>query len=230
LRRVRIQAYRVDQQVETQEVQVQKPTAQAAYLFALFALKIPQLRPGPGIEVFVLDAWMVETMVPDQEQIWDGEELNSGVRLDLLIDRISNQIGASQVYRYQGGQTYWPEHRMERVGIDQNITNKHSRNSTSLSFSELDDRSRPAHLLDQPEPIQVAAPVPDYPPLLFRHKEVVHTIRKADGPERLEQPWWIQDGQHRDYFYVEDEEGRRYWIFRLGDYRTGTWFLHGYCV
>ena len=93
------------------------------------------------------------------------------------------------------------------------------------------DRPRPVQLLARPEPIQVTAPIPDYPPMLFRHKGKLHTIKKADGPERIEQEWWLQEGEHRDYYAVEDEEGQRYWLFRSGHY-TGDqrqqWFLHGY--
>jgi protein ImuB len=84
-------------------------------------------------------------------------------------------------------------------------------------------------LLPAPETIEVTAPVPDYPPMNFRYKGKFHKIRKADGPERIEQEWWIQDGQHRDYYSVEDEEGCRYWLFRLGHYDEDyQWFIHGF--
>jgi len=66
---------------------------------------------------------------------------------------------------------------------------------------------------------------------LFRYKGKLHKVIKADGPERIEQEWWLQDGQHRDYYCVEDEEGCRYWLFRLGHYdaeRTYKWFIHGF--
>ena len=71
----------------------------------------------------------------------------------------------------------------------------------------------------------------DYPPMNFRHKGTLHIIINADGPERIEQEWWLNEGEHRDYYYVEDEEGRRYWLFRLGHYdadKNYGWFLHGY--
>ena len=83
----------------------------------------------------------------------------------------------------------------------------------------------------KPEPIEVTAPIPDYPPMLFRYKGKLHKIIKADGPERIEQEWWLQEGQHRDYYCVEDEEGCRYWLFRSGHYdaeKTYQWFIHGF--
>ena len=64
-----------------------------------------------------------------------------------------------------------------------------------------------------------------------RYKGVLHKVIKADGPERIEQEWWMAEGQHRDYYAVEDEEGRRYWLFRSGHYtaeKLYQWFLHGF--
>jgi protein ImuB len=86
------------------------------------------------------------------------------------------------------------------------------------------------HLLSNPEIIEVSVPIPDYPPLLFKYKNKVHHVAKADGPERIEQEWWMQEGLYRDYYCVEDEEGKRYWLFRAGDYNSGgpKWFIHGF--
>jgi protein ImuB len=65
----------------------------------------------------------------------------------------------------------------------------------------------------------------------FRYKGKLHKVIRADGPERIEQEWWIKEGEHRDYYAVEDAEGARYWIFRLGHYNTeknNHWYLHGF--
>ena len=55
-----------------------------------------------------------------------------------------------------------------------------------------------------------------------------------EGPERIAPEWWRKPGSARlrDYYRVEDKEGRRYWIFRaglFGDGRGGEpiWYLHG---
>jgi protein ImuB len=93
------------------------------------------------------------------------------------------------------------------------------------------DRPRPLQLLARPQPVEVTAPIPDYPPMLFRYLGILHTIKKADGPERIEPEWWIAEGLHRDYYAVEDEEGKRYWLFRAGHYAEDSrpqWFIHGF--
>jgi protein ImuB len=59
----------------------------------------------------------------------------------------------------------------------------------------------------------------------------LHQITRADGPERIENEWWIDSARHRDYYAVEDEQGARYWLFRSGHYsglQSSRWFLHGF--
>jgi len=60
------------------------------------------------------------------------------------------------------------------------------------------------------------------------------TTSRAEGPERIAPEWWRQasSARLRDYYRVEDNQGRRYWIYReglAGDGRGGApaWFIHG---
>ncbi len=53
-----------------------------------------------------------------------------------------------------------------------------------------------------------------------------------EGPERIAPEWWREaSGEARDYYRVEDAEGRRFWLFRVGEYGVEgappRWFLHG---
>jgi protein ImuB len=57
----------------------------------------------------------------------------------------------------------------------------------------------------------------------------------GDGPERIHGEWWRKPQEMwavRDYFRVEAEGGKRFWIFRRGDgveAPTGdlSWYMHG---
>ena len=65
----------------------------------------------------------------------------------------------------------------------------------------------------------------------FRYKGKLHKVQKADACERIEAEWWLDGRITRDYYIVEDEEGKRYWLFRLGHYnedRKPAWFIHGF--
>ena len=104
-----------------------------------------------------------------------------------------------------------------------------------------EDRSRqprPVYLLASPEPIEVIAPVPDGPPVLFRWRRSRYLIATAEGPERIGPEWWLTAGGHaseelsriRDYYRVEDNDGLRFWIYREGFFRPDQpprWYLHG---
>jgi protein ImuB len=85
-------------------------------------------------------------------------------------------------------------------------------------------------LFERPEPIEVMAPVPDDPPVMFRWRGQVHRVTQAEGPERLEPEWWRGLDGLRDYYRVEDGDGHRFWLFRAGHHQPdgpARWFLHG---
>jgi len=221
LRTALFKGYRVDGKVVEAAIGTHRATHYVAHLFRLFEEKIPMLEPDLGIEVFTLEAPKVEEVGPMQRQLWNGSTGLQGVSLGELIDRVSNKISAYVVTRYIPSEHFWPERA---------ITTTDSMNEVAVETWSV-TRPRPIQLLVRPEPIEVTAPIPDYPPMLFKHRGVLHTILKAEGPERIEQEWWLATGQHRDYYMVEDEEGVRCWIFRSGHYKGAgqhQWFLHGY--
>ncbi len=223
LRKAVFNIYKIDGKQQQITIGTNRPTSHAAYIFHLFELKIEQLWPSPGIELFTLEAELTEDHKPTQEIIWDKETLINNDNLAVFIDNVSNKIGEHKVKRFLPAESYWPENSFSTT-----------HNVAAVASTEwLTGKTRPLRILLNPEAIMVTAPVPDYPPMLFRYKNKIHKIVRADGPERIEQEWWIQEGLHRDYYYVEDEQGCRYWLFRSGHYDEGNvvkWYLHGYCV
>ena len=221
LREAVLKTFRVDGKVAQVQIATNRPSHNAIHLYKLFELKIVTIEPGLGIELFVLEAPKVEDLSPLQEQFWAGDQGPEAPAIAELIDNLINRFGAESIVRYLPDEHHWPERSVKRAVTP----------DERPSISWRTDRPRPVHLLAKPEPIEVAAPVPDYPPMLFKYRGKVHRIKKADGPERIEREWWLQEGPHRDYYCVEDEEGARYWLFRSGHY-TGDdmqrWFLHGF--
>lgn len=220
LRNAVFKCYRVDGKMVQIDIGTNRPSHHVNHLFKLFELKIPTIEPALGIELFVLEAPKVEDYLPQQEKMWEGNAGISDVRLSELLDRLAVKVGQQAIHRYLPDEHYWPERSLKSALSIQEETTSEWRS----------DKPRPLQLLPKPEPIEVTAPIPDYPPMLFRHHGQLHQVVRADGPERIEQEWWLQQGQHRDYYRVEDETGNRYWIFRLGHYHDETyqWFLHGY--
>jgi protein ImuB len=75
------------------------------------------------------------------------------------------------------------------------------------------------------------AEVPDGPPRKFTWRRVEHDVVLAEGPERIASEWWRTPGEpSRDYYRIEDAEGRRFWLYRVGEYEgpaAPRWYLHG---
>jgi protein ImuB len=219
LRQAIFKGYRVDGKVVQVEIGTNRPSHNVNHLFKLFETKLPSIEPALGIELFVLEATKVEDHYPLQEKLWEGSGSLEDERVSELLDRLESKTGV-QATRYLPDEHYWPERSLRpALSIIEELT-----------MEWKPKKLRPLLLLPVPEKIEVTAPIPDYPPMLFKHQEKVHRIVKADGPERIEQEWWIEQGQHRDYYRVEDESGKRYWLFRLGHYddKKFQWFIHGF--
>ncbi|MES2680865.1 MAG: DNA polymerase Y family protein [Bacteroidota bacterium] len=210
---------RLDGQVEKISIGTSRPSRNVQHLFKLFENKIQSIEPDLGIDLFILEAPVVEELHGSQDALWQAT--NAGeIAIAELLDRFSGKAKTLSIHRYLPAEHYWPERSVKEAG------------SLSEQPATLwrNDLLRPPHLLLHPELIEVSVLLPDYPPLLFIHKGILHTVKKADGPERIEQEWWLQEGLYRDYYCVEDQHGARYWLFRLGDYDSGDvkWFLHGF--
>jgi protein ImuB len=224
LRSATLKCFRVDG--ETQEISISTVRASrtVAHLFKLFELKISRLEPDLGFELFVLEAPVVEDVSPDQETLWEMSESADNTRIVELLDRVAGRLGEKVIHRYLPAEHYWPE-RSYRLA-----SSLHEKPQTIWRT----DRPRPVHLLPKPEPVKVMVRIPDYPPVHFLYGGKVRHIQKADGPERIEGEWWLENGEARDYYCVEDEEGARYWLFRTGRYDDASasiepqWYVHGF--
>jgi protein ImuB len=207
---------------DRQQIEIGTNTASCnqVHLFKLFQLKISNLRPDLGFELFILEGTVVEELASIQETLWNISGNSDQTEIAELLDRLTSRGGMDIVHRYLPDAHYWPERSIKTAS---SLLEK-------PQFAWRTDRPRPISLLPHPELIQVTAPVPDYPPMLFRYKGEIHKINKADGPERIEQEWWIQEGLHRDYYCIEDQSGARFWIFRLGHYGENNpeWYIHGF--
>jgi protein ImuB len=103
---------------------------------------------------------------------------------------------------------------------------------------------RPIRLFNPPQPVEASWLLPDDPPFRFTWRRRQYRIRCADGPERIAAEWWRPEASVsgssearsgsadaiRDYYRVEDEAGRRFWLFRTGLPSDGDplrWYIHG---
>ncbi len=233
-RRVELALYRVDGGVDRQSIGTSRPSRRPGHLFRLLAGRLDHIDAGFGIEVAVLSALLAEPLGPAQIG-FDAPGGAAGLGgddtpVDDLVDRLAGRLGRNAVVRPVPFESHLPEREVAmRPAMDGPTVDP----DTPTNWP---DRLRPVRLLPEPEPVEAVAPVPDDPPVLFRRGRVVHRIIRADGPERLSPEWW-QDvpagavaNRPRDYFRVEDTQGRRFWLYRAGLFDPDIpprWYLHG---
>lgn len=219
IRKAVFRGYRVDNIAQGIEISTSRATQNGSHLFHLFSLRLSTIEPALGFELFILEATQVADHEASQHAIWEDKGGLDDPRLFELFDRLTTRVHDIEIQRFLPAEHHLPERAIQQASHDEQPPAEWKL-----------DKPRPIILLPNPEPIEVTAPIPDYPPMNFRCKAELHRIVKADGPERIEQEWWIREGEHRDYYAVEDEQGRRYWLFRSGHYDTEKkvqWYLHG---
>ena len=205
----------------------------AAHLARLFAERLDGIEAEFGIEAMTLAAPAAERLEAAQAAL-SGDRASGDDNTGRLIDRLVNRLGPARIVRFAAHESHIPE-RAQRA-----IPALDGPGAASGGPGAADDAAwpaaiRPVRLLSRPEAIEATAPVPDDPPVMFRWRRVLHRVARADGPERLAPEWWRDQNAEdsaatRDYYRIEDTDGRRFWVYREGIYRPDAhpaWFLHG---
>jgi protein ImuB len=208
--------------VQRIEIGLARATRDGAHLHKLLVAKVEEIEPGFGIERLQLIAARVEPLPPEPiEGELKGEQPVPD--LAILVDRLATRRGVHRVHRLSALESDLPERSVRAAGPLEEAVG-------------WPGWPRPVRLLHPPEPVQhVLAPLPDGAPARFTWRGRACRVRAADGPERLFGEWWRRRAETeavRDYFQVEDQDGRRLWLFRKGDGvdpRTGdlSWWLQG---
>jgi protein ImuB len=226
-RRLELGMWRVDGEVALRRVELAAATREAPHIARLFSARTEDVDAGFGIETVRLRASWTETLTLAQADIEAGVE-GQGASLATCIDRLTVRLGEGAVRRPILHASHIPE-RAQRWQLP---LEPQPPTQGEQVFHE-----RPLKLLDRAEKIAVLYPAPDGYPRSFRWRGQVHEVVRVEGPERIAPEWWREKGatRLRDYYRIEDREGRRYWIYRLGllgDGRGGSpdWFLQGLCA
>ena len=253
-RALRLCLYRVDGAVETIDIGLTLPTRNVSHVTRLIALKLEALAAmedaGFGFEAVGLAVTRAEAMTARQIELAPSHpsasggasgaprdarvagtpgwgQSNSAERCAALIDSLRQRLGPHRVRRFEPVASHLPERAEILSPID---------GETCAPSWPAPEQIRPLLLLP-PEPADVTALIPDGPPRPFCWRGVIHGVKDAQGPERIASEWWRNRQPHgeieptRDYYLIEDDEGRRLWIYREGLYgreiTAARWFVHG---
>ena len=231
-RRLGLVFYRVDGGVCRVRIGTSRPTRDPAALQRLFAERLDALDPGFGIEAMTLTALETGPLPARQMALAGRQGAPPGTEADdmlaPLVDRLGNRLGLAAIVRFSPRESHLPERAVAtKPALDPDVP------PDASSGARRPMPPRPLRLLAHPEPVEVTALLPDHPPVLFRWRARLHRVARAEGPERIAPEWWRAPCRGepfnavRDYFQVEDEDGRRFWLYREGSEGAGRWYLHG---
>lgn len=250
-RRLALTLFRVDGQVERLSVGTAAPTRDPVRLVRLFGERLKALGDdrdaGFGYDLVRLCVEAADALNETQSDLGDAQA--SGESVEALLDRLAARLGEAAVLGLEETQSHRPE-RAEVLAAALQGAAASALNRTAPSFPQGLRKAaspaspspwatppggpaapRPLRLLASPEPVEATAGVPEGAPEQFRWRRAHHRVRRVEGPERVAPEWWREDaGETRDYFRVEDEEGRRFWLFREGHHALSgapNWFMHG---
>lgn len=159
----------------------------------------------------------------------DGEKRNArdrgrvepdGLPIADLVDRLVNDREPAALFRPAPLESYLPERAVRRASA-----------LAEPAVPWTGDTVRPVRLLRLPEAVEVDPAGAEALPVLFFWRARPHRLRRIEGPERIAPEWWREEDRQaapRDYFRVEDREGRRFWLYREPAGGAGMrWYLHG---
>jgi protein ImuB len=193
---------------------------------------------GFGFEAVGLAVTRAEAMPARQTELTSAaEDGDRTERCAALIDALRQRLGPHSVRRFEAVASHLPERAEVLAPL----------NGEAAAWPAPEQKTRPLLLLPYAEPADVTALVPDGPPRRFCWRGVTYDVAGAQGPERIADEWWLnrtpppypppQAGEGkggeptRDYYLVEDAEGRRFWLYREGLYERETaaarWFVQG---
>ena len=255
-----VSLFRSDGDTRRLAIETGSATRDPALLMRLLRERIDTLAdpldPGFGYDAVRLDVANTQRLGAVQLQMEGGADPDAAV--NPLLDRLAVRLGGARVRRLVPGNSHVPELAGLSVasaslslskGCFSSLGESGSVRRTALRQAQgsgdvetSNPPLRPLHLLDPPQRVEVIAAVPDGPPKRFRWRRRTHDVARHEGPERIASEWWTRKDGHipgkggltRDYYRVEDSEGRRFWLFRHGlfgaEKANPDWYLHGVFV
>lgn len=252
--------YRVDHKVMTLSLNAARLTRDASHIASLFRHRAEKLEsenydPGFGIDLVRLAASSLDKL--NAAQLGAFETENGAEDIDRLADRLGSRLGSDAVLKIDFVQSHIPERATRLIpALTAELSTfsdwpKQRRPMRLLPLPEpvrinaevphglpasMIWRRRTYRLVKGAGPERIGAE-------WWRSRKRLELVEpeEAKEPEQGEKPQQVPyipnltlfdpSADTRDYYLVEDEDGHRYWVFRLGFYSNdigASWYLHGF--
>ena len=211
--------FRADGAVRRIAIEMGAPTRDPEMIDRLFHEKLAALAdpldPGFGFDHIRLCASRTEAVATDA--VTFESAARNEREISFLIDRFATRFGSDRVFIFQPHDTHIPE----KAWVTIPAQHEQALKTTWKKIQKTQDAPhRPLRLFTRPEPVNFTLQH-----LVWR--KVRRGLTQYEGPERIAMQWWNHEAPQsaRDYFRIEDNEGKRYWLYRSD--ATSQWFLHG---
>lgn len=226
-RLLRLSLFGVDGSVRILDIGLTQPERSAQPMLRLLRERLnitaETMNAEFGFEIVRLDAAEIAPIILRETDLApvSARDIRAEAR---VIDALRARLGAGRVGRLALRSVHAPERASVQEHMEQS-------SATPMEPPADGVMRRPLRLFPRAQQIEAMASVPDGPPARFRWRRVLREVARAEGPERIE-PDWLRapHARARDYYRVEDQHGRRYWLYREGHYADAApplWFLHG---
>ena len=202
--------------------------ADPRHMLRILKPKLETIDAGFGIDAMTLEARETSAALVQQYGFMEEE---GTLAIEQLNDRVMNRH-ETEIVALERVESHVPERAERPKAPTRRPADDARRRKVGGEASH--GPARPLLIFEHAEPAAVLASVPDGPPMRFTWRRVTRRVVKSQGPERVAPEWWrLTAGERpRDYYVIEDEQGRRYWLYREGLYgETGEaqpkWYVHG---
>ncbi len=219
-RRLEAVFFRADGAVRRISIETGAPTRDPTMIDRLFHEKLAMLSdpldPGFGFDLIRLSARRIEAAAA--HSIGFESTQRDDKEISFLVDRLAARFGSHRILAFHPHDTHIPEEAWVAVPA------QHAQSSKSSWVKirkEKDAPRRPLRLFARSEPVDFTGGQS----FIWRKRQ--RSVAQREGPERIAMEWWQHETPQaaRDYFRMEDDEGRRYWLYRND--ANSQWFLHG---
>jgi protein ImuB len=197
-------------------------------LFNLLRCALESLETDAGFTGIHLQAPVFERLTEEQISLCEQEDHADQAELDDFVARVIARLGDDAIVQPTLLESHVPERAFSWLGRLARADPTGPLRGNARAGCPSHNSVRPLQLL--PTPVEIRAMVSPSDdrngrPILFRRGNDVHPLTHASGPERISGEWWRGHDKTRDYFDVEDERGKRFWLFRVNE--TNRWYMHG---
>lgn len=223
---LRLELGRVDSVPVEMDVTLSRPSRDARHLWTLLRPSVERANLGFGVERVTLTAARTGRVHHTQSEHWNEARsvCADGADTAALIDLLSNRLGRGRVMRMRVHESHVPE-RSFGLSPALDVAGSRRESAPPRHIGWVMTGSRPACLLESPEPAEAIAMAPDAPPSRLRWRGREWAIDAGVGPERIAPEWWRESVGTRDYYRVREAGGTWLWVYR--DIATASWFVHG---